>query len=156
MVVDDFNGDGNLDILFNTNDYSPDPTLGRFDALNGLLLKGDGTGGFVPLSMLQSGVCMLGDGKGLAKLGAGNGDYLIIGTKNKGPLQVLRNKTSGKIIRARPDDQYAIITLANGKKQKQELYYGSGFLSQSCRFFLIPSGAMKFTIVDRQGKERAI
>jgi hypothetical protein len=156
MIVDDFNADGNPDIIFNTNDYSPDPTLGRFDALNGLVLKGDGAGGFTPLSMVQSGICMMGDGKGLARLQAGNGGYFIIGTKNKGPLQVFQNKKAGRIIRATAKDQYALITLNNGKKQKQELYYGSSFLSQGSRFFLIPKNALKYTIVDWHGKERSV
>jgi len=42
MVSDDFDGDGNLDVLINGNDFSTEVSLGRFDALNGLLLKGDG------------------------------------------------------------------------------------------------------------------
>ena len=46
MVVDDFDGDGNLDVLINGNDYATSIGIGRYDAFNGLLLKGDGTGGF--------------------------------------------------------------------------------------------------------------
>ena len=43
MVVDDFDGDGNLDVLINGNDYSTEVSTGRYDALNGLLLReGDG------------------------------------------------------------------------------------------------------------------
>ena len=47
IVVDDFNSDGNLDLCFNTNDYSGDPSNGRSDALNGLVLAGDGKLTFV-------------------------------------------------------------------------------------------------------------
>ena len=42
MVVDDFNGDGNLDVAVNGNDYGNEVTNGRYDALNGLVLLGDG------------------------------------------------------------------------------------------------------------------
>ena len=44
MVADDFDGDGNLDIAINTNDYGTEVSTGRYDALNGLLLKGKGDG----------------------------------------------------------------------------------------------------------------
>jgi hypothetical protein len=46
MVADDFDADGNLDLLINGNDFGTDVTIGRYDALNGLLLKGNGKGGF--------------------------------------------------------------------------------------------------------------
>ena len=68
MVVDDFDGDGNLDVLINGNDYSTSVGIGQYDASYGLLLKGNGAGGFTPLSMLQSGVCIPGNGKALVKL----------------------------------------------------------------------------------------
>ena len=38
MVTDDFDGDGNLDVVINTNDYGTDVSVGRYDALNGLML----------------------------------------------------------------------------------------------------------------------
>jgi hypothetical protein len=41
MIADDFDGDGNLDLAMNTNDYGTDVTVGRYDALNGLMLKGE-------------------------------------------------------------------------------------------------------------------
>ena len=42
MIADDFDADGNLDLAINTNDYGTDVSVGRYDALNGLMLKGDG------------------------------------------------------------------------------------------------------------------
>jgi hypothetical protein len=154
MVTDDFDGDGNLDIAINANDYGTEPGNGRYDALNGLVLKGDGKGGFAPLSMLQSGICIGGNGKGLAKLkGAGN-SFLLVATQNRGPLQVYRNRRPVKIIAAAPGDAYAILNLANGKKQKVECYYGASFLSQSSRFFSIPTGVQSCTITDVHGKTR--
>ena len=46
MLADDFDGDGNLDVLISGNDFGTEVSVGRYDALNGLLLKGDGSGGF--------------------------------------------------------------------------------------------------------------
>jgi hypothetical protein len=51
MVADDFDGDGNLDVLLAGNDYGTEVSVGRYDALNGLLLKGN--------VKEVSGVCLL-------------------------------------------------------------------------------------------------
>ena len=156
MVQDDFDGNGNLDIAFNTNDYSTDPIVGRYDALNGLVLKGDGKGGFTPLSILQSGIFINGNGKAMAKTIAADSSYLIIATQNRGSMQVYKNNYKGTIIRAGKDDQFAVTTFANGKHQKTEFYYGASFLSQSSRFFLIPGNAVMCNITDGLGKERNV
>ena len=92
MVADDFDRDGNLDICMNTNDFGTDPANGRYDALNGLVLMGDGKGGFRPLTILQSGIYIPGSGKGLAKLKSSNGDYLLVASQNKGRLKVFQLK----------------------------------------------------------------
>ena len=68
MVTDDFDGDGNLDVVITTNDYGTDVSVGRYDALNGLMLKGDGKGNFVPQPILESGIFIPGNGKALIKL----------------------------------------------------------------------------------------
>src|SRR5207247_11086670 len=68
MLADDFDGAGNFSILINANDFGTDISIGRYDALNGLLLRGDGYGGFIPLSLQQSGVYIPGNGKALVKL----------------------------------------------------------------------------------------
>jgi len=46
MVAEDVDGDGNLDVIMNGNDYGTEVSVGRYDALNGLVLKGDGKGNF--------------------------------------------------------------------------------------------------------------
>ena len=46
MQTGDFNGDGNLDIAICGNDYGNEITAGRYDAMNGLVLLGDGAGNF--------------------------------------------------------------------------------------------------------------
>jgi hypothetical protein len=93
MVVDDYNKDGHLDIFMNTNDFGTDPSNGRYDALNGLILQGDGKGNFKPLTILQSGIYIPGNGKGLAKLKSSDGNYLLVASQNKGRLKVFRLKT---------------------------------------------------------------
>lgn len=156
MITEDFDGDGNLDICMNTNDYGTEPGNGRYDALNGLVLKGNGKGEFAPLTILQSGIFIGGNGKGLAKVRSAEGNYLIIATQNKGPLEVYKNKNAANIVPVEPADVYAILTFPDGKKQKTEFYYGTSFLSQSGRFFSMPGNVKSCTITDMQGKTRNV
>jgi hypothetical protein len=157
MIVDDFNGDGNLDVCMNTNDYSTDPNIGRYDALNGLVLKGNGNGTFTPLSILQSGINITGNGKGLCKLRGADKSFLVVATQNKGPVQVYRSKNlQSTIVIAEPGDLSAISTLKNGKKQKVEFYYGSSFLSQSGRFLHVGNNVTSVEITGKDGRKRIV
>lgn len=92
LVAGDFNGDGQLDLFLSTNDYSTEPGNGRYDALRGLVLKGDGKGGFHPLSMMESGVCIPGNGRSVARLRGANGSFLMVSTQNRGAVQVFRGR----------------------------------------------------------------
>jgi len=156
MIAEDFDGDGNVDICMNTNDFSTEPGNGRYDALNGLVLKGKGNGQFTPLSIVESGIFISGDGKGLSKLKGADGSLLLAVTQNLGPVEVYKKKQSSKIIEAAPGDAFAILTFNDGKKQKIEFNYGSSFLSQSPRCFLLPSKVSKCDITDQNGKTRSV
>jgi hypothetical protein len=61
ILSGDFNGDRNIDILLAGNDEGMAIIPGRADASCGLLLKGDGQGGFLPISIRESGVFLTGD-----------------------------------------------------------------------------------------------
>ena len=87
MIVDDFDGDGNLDVVMNGNDWGTEVSVGRYDALNGLLLRGDGKGNFTSLSISESGIYIPGNGKGLAFLKGKNNRYLIAAGQNRGPIE---------------------------------------------------------------------
>jgi hypothetical protein len=156
MVADDFDGDGNLDVLINGNDFGTSIGIGRYDAMNGLLLKGDGAGGFTPLSMLQSGVCIPGNGKALVRLRGADGSYLVAASQNKNVLKMYQlNRRTGSVP-LQPDDISATIRFTNGKTQKEEFYYGSSFLSQSARFLKTDSTMAGITITDSKGKTRLL
>ena len=90
MITEDFDGDGNVDICMNTNDFSTEVGNGRYDALNGLVLRGNGNGQFIPLSMVESGIFIGGNGKGLSKLKAADGNLLLVATQNLGPVEVFK------------------------------------------------------------------
>jgi hypothetical protein len=156
MVVDDFDGDGNLDVAINGNDYGTDITTGRYDAFNGLVLKGDGKGHFKPLTMQQSGIYIPGDGKALVKLQGAKGNYLLAASQNRDLLKVFELKRPVQTVKLQPLDVYATIKYKNGATGKQEFYNGTSFLSQSGRFFNIDKTMESVTITDSYGHSRKI
>ena len=156
MVVDDFDGDGNLDILMNGNDYGTEVATGRYDALNGLLLKGDGKGNFFPRSIRESGIYIPHDGKALVKLIGASGDYLVAASQHQDVLKLYRLKTRVKAVRIDPDEVSAVVDGKDGKSRKEEFYYGNSFLSQSSRFILVDSNVLSVTIRNTKGKLRLV
>jgi hypothetical protein len=156
MLADDFDGDGDMDVLMNGNDYGTDVSIGRYDALNGLLLSGDGRNGFRPNSILQSGIFIPGNGKALVKMAGANGKYLVAASQNRGPLKVFRLKKDVKNIPLEPLDTRALITYKNGKTLLEEFYYGSSFLSQSGRFVEVSDRVLSVVITNSRGEKRKI
>ena len=156
MIADDFDGDGNLDVLINGNDYGTEVSVGRYDALNGLLLKGDGKGGFRPQSILESGIYIPGNGKALVNLRSSDGKYLVAASQNRGPLKVFELKKNTTIISLQANDASALVSYKNGSSRKQEFYYGSSFLSQSSRFIHIDNNVLSVTIYDSKGGSRKL
>lgn len=154
MITDDFDGDGNLDICVNTNDYSTMPSYGRYDALNGFVLKGDGKGHFTPLTILQSGIFIPENGKALVKLRTGKGRYMIVASQNKGPLRTFLLNKNSRLLSLETTDVSMLITYKDGRKQRREISYGSSFLSQSARFTTIDTTMTAITITDSKGKSR--
>jgi hypothetical protein len=156
MVTDDFDGDGNLDICMSTNDYSTVPSYGRYDALNGLVLKGDGKGRFAPLSLTESGIFIPENGKALVKVRSGDGKYLIAASQNKGPLKIFALNRGYYFLPVNSDDVVAVITYKDGKHQRREVGYGSSFLSQSSRFITVDGFMASIEITDSKGKKRSV
>jgi hypothetical protein len=156
MIADDFDGDGNLDVLINGNDFGTEVSVGRYDALNGLLLKGDGKGNFQPLSLLQSGIYIPGDGKALVKLQGANGKYLVAASQNKSFLKLFALRKNRKLIKVNADDIHAVIHFKNGAIQKQEFYYGTSFLSQSANFITVNDNIASVTITNSKGETRNV
>ncbi len=156
MEVDDFDGDGNLDVLINGNDYGTEVSVGRYDAMNGLLLKGDGKGGFAPLSILESGIFIPGNGKALVKLKSASGSYLIAASQNKGAMKVFELKAKERLIPINANEMSASVLYKNGKGRKLEFYYGSSFLSQSARFVRFTSNIKSITVADSKGVKRVL
>lgn len=157
LVTGDINEDGNLDVMLIGNDYGNEVFSGRYDALTGVVLMGDGKGNFSVSSSAKSGFYVPGDAKALARLSTANSDYFIA-TQNIDSIKVYKHSVARASSLYTPErsDSYAAVTLANGAKHKVEFYYGSGYLSQSSRAWRIPKGTVEFTVYDFKGNSRVV
>ena len=156
FLSDDFDNDGNLDLLLTGNHFGADIRIGRYDALNGLHLKGDGTGSFSVSNHNNSGFYLPGDGKSLIKLKGTDNNYLVAASQNNGPLKIFRRNNDPEFLTAESTDAYAIIYFESGKQRKNEFYYGSSFLSASSRFIPLTENMTKIELVKYDGKRRTV
>jgi len=156
MVVNDFNADGWLDIALSGNDFGTEVGNGRYDALNGLVLLGDGAGQFKPQSIVESGLYIPGNGKALIECRSSKGNTLLVASQNRGPLKVYRSNSNKKLIPLSTTDQYCLISLRNGKKRKMEIYHGNSFLSQSANFIPVDSNMVQMEVISLKGEKRVL
>jgi hypothetical protein len=154
MVLDDVNEDGNLDIIMIGNDYGNEVFSGRYDAFTGLILLGDGKGGFAPIRSIESGFVVAGDAKSMALLYDVDGQPLYISSQNRDKLLVHRPKNAFKaenLIHAPSEVHTLIFELENGQKHKVEVGNRSGFISNSSRRVPIPKGVKQIQGVNFKG-----
>lgn len=97
VVARDFDGDGVNDLLCAGNHFGPEPTTGRFDGSLGVMLKGDGRGGFVALSPADSGFAIPGVTRAAAPitLGAAQQPALLV-ARCDGPVLLFEPTTTRK------------------------------------------------------------
>ncbi len=156
MIADDVDGDNNLDLVINGNDYGTEIGTGRYDAFNGLVLKGDGKGNFKYLLSSESGLVIPGDGKSLVRMRSANDKTLILAGQNQGPLLVFEKLGKERSVPLTAADVSVQYNYNNGMKRKEELYFGTSFYSQSGRYISVGPGVKSIVITDREGKTRNI
>lgn len=89
LLLEDFDGDGNTDILLVGNSYSPDVETGRYDAGNGLLLSNDGKGNFQPIPNRYTGFWATKAARDLAPIRLADGGALLLIANNNDEMQVV-------------------------------------------------------------------
>jgi hypothetical protein len=156
MLADDINGDGNTDLIINGNDYGTEIATGRYDALYGLVLLGDGIGNFSSMKTENSGIFIPGDGKGIASITMANGKQIVLATQNQGPLLAFCNNVQHKLIPLRAGDLNAEYQYKDGHKRKEEFYFGNTFYSQAGRYINVDMQMKSVTVTDFSGKKRVI
>jgi len=157
ILAMDVDLDGNLDLLITGNSHSNEVVYGWMDASLGLLLKGNGKGDFIPQSSEQSGLFLHEATRGIGSMYDSKGREIIIVVANADSLKVLSfGDNSVSPIIATADDLYAEIMLKNGKKRKQEFYFGTGYLSQQVRAIRPNKSIKSIQFYNRNGKSRII
>ncbi len=87
IIARDLDGDGKLDLFVAGNNFGPEPNTGRFDGSLGVLLKGDGKGGFTALSPAQAGIAIPGEVRGAAAvLLDGSKSPSLVVARREGPV----------------------------------------------------------------------
>lgn len=153
IVADDINGDGFTDILMVGNDFGNEIFIGRLDASVGLLLLGDGQGGFESVNPRNSGFVVPGDAKALVKLSPVTGAPLYFASQNRGKLLAFRSRyEEAKTLSFGQNAMALILELDNGKRQRFELIQGGGFGSQSSREVILPKGTKSAVMIDYKGE----
>jgi hypothetical protein len=158
LLSKDVDQDGNLDILAVGNSYATEVERGWYDALVGLCLKGDGKGNFKSLPVRESGFLADGDAKSLVTLTTQKGTDLVLVAQNKDQLKVFaeNREFNEKTLQLARDDKWIEVTYQNGMQRKDELYYGTAYLSQSSRTWRVPENATSVYIYDHAGQSRNI
>jgi hypothetical protein len=154
IAVADLDGDGREDILLAQNFFGTPAEGPRQDAGRGLVLKGDGAGGFTPVPGDESGVRIYGEQRGCALAdydGDGRVDALIC--QNAEATRLFHNvgATPGLRIRLRgppgnPSAVGAVLRLGANDKfgPAREIHAGSGYWSQDSAV----------QVMDARGKDR--
>lgn len=156
MIAQDFDQDGNLDVLLTGNDFGAEISVGRQDAFNGLILKGKGDGKFVAVSLEKSGYYVTGDAKSLVKILNPKGQLLTVTSQNKNSLRFFEYHFPVKSYPLKTNETTALLKLKNGKTRREEIGFGSSFLSQSAHNLTISSDIQSAEIIDIKGVKRVL
>ncbi|MCU0354665.1 MAG: VCBS repeat-containing protein [Cytophagales bacterium] len=92
--VEDINRDGSLDVLLGGNFHGVSMYQGRYDASYGLLLAGNGKGGFRSVLPTDCGFLLEGEVRDIKKIKTAQGELYLV-ARNNMPLQMLRRSASG-------------------------------------------------------------
>lgn len=156
MVVHDFDLDGNLDLLLTGNFYAPEVETGRQDAGIGLLLNGDGQGGFAYQDGLLTGFLTQKDARSMALLYDGIFPLIIVGNNNDAMEAFVYINASGKASSFQPGELYAEMHFKDGTVQRIENYLGSGYLSASNGSIQIGPNTEKMIFFRSYGNKRVV
>ncbi len=140
VCVADFDGDGHDDLFLGQNFFAVRPEASRMDAGRGLILRGDGKGGFTALSGAASGLYLYGDARGAAVCDFDHdGRTDLAAAESGGPVHLWRNVAGRPGWRIRlqgpagnPAAVGAVLRLGNGQRwgPVRETHAGSGYWSQ--------------------------
>ncbi len=136
----DFNGDGNQDLFLSQNFFQMRVEEPRLDSGRGLLLLGDGKGGFNPMSGSESGILVYGEQRGAAFCDFDQDGRMDLAVAQNGAMtKLFHNKTAPPGLRVRIENSgpnrigiNCVLRPVYGAEfgPSYEIHSGSGYLSQ--------------------------
>jgi hypothetical protein len=91
ILAEDVDGNGTTDLVLAGNFDGVKPEIGRMSASYGLVLRGDGHGGFTPLRTVQSGFLVPGQSRDIQRLRTPLGRRYVVARNNDRPLVFRRS-----------------------------------------------------------------
>ncbi|HPM32629.1 MAG TPA: VCBS repeat-containing protein [Chryseolinea sp.] len=82
IVIDDLNNDKHLDLLLCGNFYGLKPEVGRQDSNHGVLLKGDGSGKFISVPSIETGLNLKGEIRDTKVLKIAGKKFILLARNN--------------------------------------------------------------------------
>ncbi len=144
----DFDGDGYEDIFLAQNFFQTDSYTSRYDAGRGLLLRGDGRGGFSVMPGQESGLMMYGEQRGAATCDFdGDGRIDLVVAQNSAQTKLFHNdnaKVGLRVgLRGTKDNLAgigAVLRRVNRgvKSAAHEIHGASGYWSQDSATVVLP------------------
>lgn len=86
ILARDLDGDGAMDLMLAGNFDGFKPEIGRAAESRGVVLRGDGKGGFAPMGRQRSGFVVPGQSRDLQRLRTRAGDRFVVARNNDTPL----------------------------------------------------------------------
>ncbi|MBL0169841.1 MAG: VCBS repeat-containing protein [Gemmatimonadaceae bacterium] len=167
-VVADYDGDGREDLFLAQNFFPTEINTMRFDAGVGLLLLGDGTGGFQAQTVQASGIAVRGDQRGAAAADYNaDGRVDLAVSQNGAPMTLWRNVTGTPGLRVHVQGPAAnplaigaqLRVMANGTGGPiREIHAGSGYWSMDAatQVMAFPAGSTALSIRWPSGQQQTV
>lgn len=139
----DLNDDGNLDILTVGNMYGADREIVKYDAGKGLLMLGNGTGGFTALTPAESGFSIDADARSMVVVGSvPEKSRQLVVFANQSASYLYAIPGIGELVPG--TDKGGFMVLANGRTRKFECNYGGSYISDQPKWIYKTSSVQRF------------
>jgi enediyne biosynthesis protein E4 len=92
ILAHDLDGNGTLDLLLAGNFDGVRPEFGRMHATYGLVLRGDGHGGFTPVPARESGFLVRGQARDIQRIRTASGELFMVSRNDDRPLFFRRGR----------------------------------------------------------------